>query len=62
MMQQRVLKTVNVAINAMRIRFPFNPVSVGSGINTSDDEYWPSITADGFQGQLMLTRNKPNIF
>ena len=32
----------------------FNPVNIGSAINTKDDEYWPSITADG--QTLMFTR------
>jgi hypothetical protein len=44
------LKNVNnceFAINAIKHPVPFNPVSVGGGINTKDDEYWPSITADG---------------
>ncbi|MGB8491551.1 MAG: OmpA family protein [Bacteroidales bacterium] len=42
------------AIEAMKKPVPFNPVSVGPGINTSDDEYWPSITADG--QTMMFTR------
>ena len=44
----------------MKKPVPFNPVSVGQGINTKDDEYWPSITADG--QTLMFTRqlNKSN--
>ncbi len=42
----------------MKKPVPFSPVSVGPGINTSDDEYWPSITADGMT--LMFTR-QPNI-
>ncbi len=42
------------AINAMKSPVPFNPVSVGSSINSPDDEYWPSITADG--QTLMFTR------
>lgn len=33
---------------------PFNPVSVGDSVNTRDDEYWPSITADG--QTLIFTR------
>ncbi|HEX2920601.1 MAG TPA: OmpA family protein [Bacteroidales bacterium] len=35
------------AIKAIENPVPFNPQSVGAGINTTDDEYWPSITADG---------------
>jgi len=44
------------AINALKNPVPFNPVSVGSGINTKDDEYWPSITADG--SKLIFTRQE----
>jgi len=42
------------ALKAINNPVPFDPVSVGDGINTSDDEYWPSITADG--RMLMFTR------
>ena len=42
------------AIEAMKKPLPFNPQSVGGGINTTDDEYWPSITADG--QTMMFTR------
>jgi tetratricopeptide (TPR) repeat protein len=42
------------AINALKNPVPFNPVNLGSSINTKDDEYWPSITADG--QTLMFTR------
>jgi outer membrane protein OmpA-like peptidoglycan-associated protein len=52
------IKSCEFAVNAMKNPVPFNPVSVGSGINTNDDEYWPSITADG--QTLMFTR-QPNI-
>jgi len=40
-------KNCEFAVKAIQNPIPFNPVSVGSGINTIDDEYWPSITADG---------------
>ncbi|MGC1390669.1 MAG: OmpA family protein [Bacteroidales bacterium] len=52
------IKNCEFAIKAMKKPVPFNPVSVGPGINTIDDEYWPSITADG--QTLMFTR-QPNI-
>src|SRR5450759_1099387 len=52
------IKNCEFALNAMKKPVPFNPVSVGTGINTSDDEYWPSITADG--QTLMFTR-QPNM-
>jgi hypothetical protein len=42
------------SIKGMKNPVPFNPVNMGSEINTSDDEYWPSITADG--QTLMFTR------
>ena len=48
------------AIEALKKPVPFNPVSVGSGINTRDDEYWPSITADG--QTLMFTRQSFSSF
>jgi len=55
------IKNCEFAIEAIKKPVPFNPVSVGSGINTKDDEYWPSITADGqtlmFTRQLFHSRN-----
>lgn len=48
------VKNCEYAIIAMKNPVPFNPVSVGPGINTKDDEYWPSITADG--QKMMFTR------
>lgn len=50
----RNIKNCEFAIEAVKNPVPFNPVSVGNGINTSDDEYWPSITVDG--QTLMFTR------
>ena len=52
------VKNCVFALNAIKHPVPFNPVSVGEGINTSDDEYWPSITADG---QTMMFTRQPNI-
>ena len=54
------LKNCEFALLAMKKPIPFNPVSIGSGVNTKDDEYWPAITADG--QTLMFTRqiNKSN--
>ena len=48
------MKNCLFAIEAMKKPVPFSPVSVGDGINSDDDEYWPSITADG--QTLMFTR------
>lgn len=51
------------AIEAIKKPVPFNPENAGSGINTSDDEYWPSITADGeeliFTKQQKSSENSP---
>ena len=52
------VKDCEFALNALKKPVPFNPVNIGSGINTNDDEYWPSITADG--QTLMFTR-QPNM-
>jgi outer membrane protein OmpA-like peptidoglycan-associated protein len=51
---ERNLKNCEFAIEAVKTPVPFSPESVGVGINTSHDEYWPSITADG--QTLMFTR------
>jgi outer membrane protein OmpA-like peptidoglycan-associated protein len=52
------VKNCEFAIETMKKPVPFSPVDVGTGINTTDDEYWPSITADGHT--MMFTR-QPNI-
>jgi flagellar motor protein MotB len=48
------IKNCEFAIEAIKNPVTFNPESVGPSVNTSDDEYWPSITADG--STLMFTR------
>jgi len=45
------IKSCEFAIEAIKRPVPFSPVNAGLGINTTDDEYWPSITADG---QIMM--------
>jgi flagellar motor protein MotB len=50
------LKNCEFAIKAMKNPVPFSPVNIGPGINTTDDEYWPSITADG---QTMMFTRQP---
>lgn len=37
----------NFAIEAIKKPVPFEPVNMGSSINSEYDEYWPSISADG---------------
>ncbi|HUX57284.1 MAG TPA: OmpA family protein [Bacteroidales bacterium] len=49
-------KNCEFALEAMKNPVPFSPESVGSSINTQDDEYWPSITADG---QTMMFTRQP---
>jgi Outer membrane protein and related peptidoglycan-associated (lipo)proteins len=48
------IKNCEFAIDAMKRPVLFNPINAGDGINSVDDEYWPSITADG--QTLMFTR------
>jgi hypothetical protein len=51
------IKNCEFALKAVKKPVPFNPENVGSGINTSDDEYWPSITADG---KILMFTRQPN--
>ena len=51
---QKNVRNCEFSLNALKNPVPFNPVNIGDSINTSDDEYWPSITADG--QTLMFTR------
>ena len=44
------------AIEAIKKPVPFNPVNLGDSVNTVNDEYWPSITVDGYK--LMFTRQE----
>ena len=53
----RDLRTCEFAITAMENPVPFDPVNLGPGVNTSYDEYWPSITADN--KTLVITRLEP---
>lgn len=52
------IKDCEFAIKAISNPVPFDPISVGDSINTPDDEYWPSLTADGMT--LMFTRQRVN--
>ena len=53
---QKGIKDCEFAISAKKTPVPYNPVNVGDSINTADNEYWPSITADG--KTMMFTREK----
>lgn len=51
---KRNIKNCEFALIAIKSPVSFSPVNLGSSVNTPDDEYWPSITADG--QTLMFTR------
>jgi len=53
---EKNLKECEYGVNAVNHAVPFDPKSVGDSVNTTDDEYWPSITADG--QTLMFTRQE----
>ncbi len=55
---ERNLKTCAFALRAMADPVPFNPVNLGKEINSTYDEYWPSITADN--KTLVITRLEPD--
>ncbi len=61
----RNIKNCEFAIDALKRPVAFNPVNAGDGINTWEDEYWPSITADGltmmFTRQTVTNSNSPFI-
>lgn len=48
------IRQATFAIHAVQNPVPFNPVNLGSNINTRQDEYWPSLSADG--QTLVITR------
>lgn len=59
------IENCEFAIEAIKKPVPFNPVNLGDSINTSDDEYWPSITADGSMlmfTKQMRTKGRTNIY
>jgi outer membrane protein OmpA-like peptidoglycan-associated protein len=51
----KYLKNAQFGANAIKNPVPFNPINVGPGINTSDYEYFPALTADG--NTFIFTRN-----
>lgn len=44
---EREIKNAEFGMKAVQNPQPFKPVNIGSAINTANDEYFPSITADG---------------
>jgi hypothetical protein len=61
---EKNIKNCEFALDAIKNPVPFNPINIGDSINTRDDEYWPSITADGktlmFTRQINSGRNEEN--
>lgn len=51
----RYLKNAYFGADAIKHPQPFKPVNVGEGINTSEYEYFPALTADG--NTFLFTRN-----
>ncbi|MBK7129912.1 MAG: PD40 domain-containing protein [Crocinitomicaceae bacterium] len=49
-----VIANCEFAVEAIKNPLPFNPINVGSGVNTADPEYFPTLTVD--QQQLLFTR------
>lgn len=49
-----VILNCEFAVEAKKHPYPFEPVNVGSGVNTADPEYFPTLTVD--QKQLLFTR------
>jgi len=54
-MAEKKIKNAVFAEEAIKKPQPFNPINVGSGINSNFYEYFPSITADG--NTFLFTRN-----
>jgi tetratricopeptide (TPR) repeat protein len=52
---EKFLKNAKFGSQAIKHPAPFKPINLGAGINTSDYEYFPAITADG--NTFMFTRN-----
>jgi tetratricopeptide (TPR) repeat protein len=51
---EEFLVNATFATQAVKNPRPFNPINVGAGINTSMNEYFPAVTADG--NQFIFTR------
>jgi outer membrane protein OmpA-like peptidoglycan-associated protein len=55
---QKLLKDCKFSLNALLHPVPFKPVNLGPEINTTDDEYFPAVTAD--ENILIFTRKINN--
>jgi outer membrane protein OmpA-like peptidoglycan-associated protein len=62
----RVIENCVFSIKAIANPVPFEPVNLGSNINTIYDEYWPSLSADEsilvFTAQIPINESNPEIF
>ena len=52
-----IKKSCEFAVEAMKHPVPFNPINIGPEINTENDEYFPTITAD--DQTFLFTRRLP---
>jgi outer membrane protein OmpA-like peptidoglycan-associated protein/tetratricopeptide (TPR) repeat protein len=61
----RLIDNCNFSIQAVHNPVPFEPVNLGSNINTPYDEYWPSLSADEsimiFTAQIPIDENNPQV-
>jgi len=55
---KKLLKDCDFAIDALKHPVPFTPINMGPAINTADDEYLPTATAD--ESTLIFTRKINN--
>lgn len=56
-MAQNLVRNARFVQQAMANPVPFEPRNLGPGVNTANDEYFPSLTADG--ESLVFTRRLP---
>ncbi len=52
------IENCKFAIEAIKHPVPFNPINLGSGVNTASPEYYASLTID--QKELVFTRDVPD--
>lgn len=52
------LQKISFALNAIKNPVKFNPINLGSSINSKDSEYFPSLTVD--EETILFTRRIPN--
>jgi len=56
---EKIIRNSTFALNALANPVPYNPINIGDSINTENDEYWPSISAD--ENTIVFTRLIPKI-